>query len=212
MDKKKLQVMTTGQKAKYLFGKYVWHVTLAVFLISAIGTRVYVDCFKEQPVLEVDMINVNQQSADGESFLPFLLDAGYTPEECNVKIDKRMQFGCQKGDLHSMPHQLLIAKEMVGSTDLYFWNTANVEQALADVCLMDLRQVMSPEYLEENAENIIYTGPLLDGGYPCAIKLLDNQWVLENNYYEDCAVGVSRHAEDRDLVSRFLTYISLQNS
>ena len=207
LSKKQFQALPLGKKAKYLFGRYIWDLVLGLFLLTAIGNLIYEDYVAVPPVMRVDMINVRQDSTDGEAFDAFLETVGYEPENEDVRIDKRLQFGDGEKTLKCMPEQMVACKSMVGKTDLYFWDSPDMEEALAQSSLMDLRRVLPPEYLLENEDKLIYTAPLLEGGYPCGIALLDNDWVHENNYYGDCAVGISRHARDPELMGQFLEYI-----
>ena len=206
MTRQQFQKLPPGKKISYLMEKYLAAVVLGVFLVSAISTLIYEDYFKEQPLLQVDMINANLDSADSGSFDDFLAETGHGGE--TVKIDKRYQFQGSENDLQIMPDHLLICNASVGKTDIYFWNTPYIEQTLASGTLCDLRSVMPEAFLLENEDRLIYTAPLLEGGYPCGISLRDNEWVRENNYYGDCAVGISRKTQDPELMSQFLQYIT----
>ena len=81
-------------------------------------------------------------------------------------------------------------------------------RTLSLVDLADLRTVLPMEVLEKCRDRLIYTGPILDGGYPCGIHLKDCPWISENGFYGDCAVGISKTAQDPGLVSEFIQYIT----
>ena len=207
MTKQQFKNLPAGKKISYLLEKYLAAVVLGVFLVSAISTLFYEEHIKVQPLLQVDMINVNKNSPDGSSFDEFLETKGYSDGASQVKLEKRYQFGGEHENLPIMPDHVMICNQSVGKTDIYFWNTSYIEQTLAGT-LLDLRTVLPEEFLLENADRLIYTAPLLEGGYPCGIALLDNQWVQENNYYGDCAVGISRKSQERELSGEFLQFIS----
>ena len=206
MTREQFHSLSIWGKIGYVIRRFTWDAALGIFLIAAIGTLIYEDHFKEQPVMQVDMINVNTDSTDGEAFEEFLAQQGL--EGQTVKVDKRFQFDNGPGSLSLIPDHLLTCNLSVGKTDVFFWNTASMEQMLAERALIDLRYVLPQEFLMENEDRLIYTGPLLDGGFPCGISLVDNEWVRENNYYTDCAVGISRTADNQDLTGEFLQYIS----
>ena len=206
MTKNEFKQLSLGRKLCYAAGRFFWDAALAIFLISAVGTLIYEEHFKVQPVFQVDMINVNQDSTGQEAFREFLTQEGLSGE--TVKIDKRFQFDNGPDSLHLIPEHLLVCNLSVGKTDVFFWNTSRMEQTLADMALMDLRCVLPPEFILANEDRLIYTAPLLEGGYPCGISLIDNDWVNENNYYTDCAVGISRTTAHPELTGEFLKYIT----
>lgn len=208
MTRQQFKKLPLKRKFSYLLEKYLAASVLAVFLISAISTLIYEDYFKQQPLLSVDMINVNQESTDASAFNSFLEGAGYEVTDKSVKLDKRYQFRGSEADLGLMPEQVMICNVSVGKTDIYFWDTPDMEARLAGSILVDLRTVMPEEFLLEHADKLIYTGPLLEGGYPCGISLEDCEWVEDNNYYSRCAVGISRKTKDPGLTSEFLEYIT----
>lgn len=208
MTRQQFQKLPLRKKLSCLLEKYLAASVLAVFLVSAVGTLIYEEHFKVQPLLRVDMIDVNTDSADSRAFEGFLTQAGYPGRSDMVKLDKRYQFGGTQEDLQIMPDHLMICNASAGKTDIYFWNTPYIEETLAATVLADLRTVLPQEFLMENQDILIYTAPLLDGGYPCGISLRENPWVKENNYYSDCAVGISRKTQAKELTSQFLQYLS----
>ena len=91
--------------------------------------------------------------------------------------------------------------------DLSVWTGSQFQYILIDTALTDLRQILPEALLEQYRDQLIYSGPLLEGGYPCAIALENNWWAMENGQYESCCVGVDRNAKNLDQAVNFLTFI-----
>ena len=207
MKKEEFRKLPFHKKVTWLIRHRSVDFLLAALLLFLMGSLIYEEHFKQPVCMNVEMINVCTDSPGGESFDPFLRQMGYQENSRNVEISKMFQLGDADTDLKVNPDKLLMCRVGQGKTDVYFWDTDDMEEALVKMALMDLREILPHEVLVANQDKLLYTGPILQGGYPYGIFLEDNEWVRENNYSEDCMVGVARTAKDLDLVRSFLLYI-----
>ena len=211
MNKEQFRKLPLGKKIQYIICHRTWDIILGAVLLLLMGTWIYEDYILEPTFMNIEMINACTESSDGESLDPFLMKNGYQPKENKVEISKAFQLNTEDSDYQLDPSRLLICNVAEGKTDVYFWDknsdSAQIEKALKSFALMDLRNILPPELLLEYEDQLIYTDAVLDGGYPCGIILSDNPWIRENNFYEDCVVGVAVTAKDMDLIRAFLQYI-----
>ena len=207
MKKEQFRAMPLKKKIKYLTGKYTWHIIFDLFVISLLGSWFYLEYMVEQPLLRIEMIDASLDAPSSAAFETFMEQEGLGCDDQKVKVSKVIQLGDEPQDIKGDPERLIYCRTAACRTDLYFWNDPYTEEALAKYDLCDLRTVLPPEVLLACEDRLIYTAPLLQGGYPCAIHLKDCQWIEENGLYEDCAVGISRNAKDTDLVQSFIEYI-----
>lgn len=207
MTKTQFKALSPGQKIKYILKRYGWEAVFAVYLVSLLGSWIYLDYVAEQPVLNVEMIDGNQNVSSGEAFAEFLSQEGYSSDFSQVKVSRAIQIGNEPGDLQIPPEPLLICKINTCKTDLYFWDDQYMEASLAAMDLIDLREVLPMDVLVACQDRLIYTAPILDGGFPCGIHLKDCPWVEEFGFYQDCAVGISRNVQNPELVTAFIEYI-----
>ena len=207
MKYQQFKALPTKKKAAYLIDTVFWHVLLGGILIFLIGSMIYEDYIKPESYMNVEMINACQESPDGESFEPFLEAEGYCCKERKVEVSKVFQLGNDPGDIKGDPEILLMCNIAAGNTDVYFWDTDELEPALMKRALIDLREVLPREFLEAHADQLVYSAPVLEGGFPCGIRLVNNPWITENNYYGDCVVGISRCVKDPAMVRAFLEYL-----
>lgn len=207
MTMKKFKTLSFREKADYILFDFSWQIILGGILLFLIGSWIYLDYMVEPPALQVEMIGVGPDAEESNAFNGFLEAQGMDYENDRVKLSKVIQPG-EKSRLEiSTMNHLLLLRAAEGKTDLYFWDDADAENALR-FDLVDLRTVLPMETLEACADRLVYNGPLLQGGYPCAIRLTDCSWVEENGFYEDCVVGISRSVQDPELVSQFIKYIT----
>lgn len=195
------------QKAVWLIRHKSVDLILGALLLFLLGSLFYEEHIRPPVCMNVEMINARADSSGGESFGPFLTEMGCPEENRTVEISKAFQLGNEESDLRIDPGCLLICRVGEGKTDLYFWDTGDLDAMLAKVALMDLREILPPEILLRYEEQLLFTGPVLQGGYPYGIVLEHNRWVRENNFYEDCRVGVARTVSDPELVREFLRYL-----
>ena len=207
MKKEEFRKLPFHRKVTWLIRHKSVDFMLGALLLFLLGSLFYEEHIKAPVCMNVEMINASMESSGGESFGPFLTRMGYQEKDQTVEISKAFQFGDEKTDLRIDPGNLLICRVGEGKTDIYFWDTKDMEYALAKVALMDLREVLPPEVIMKYQDQLLFTGPILQGGYPYGIVLEDNAWVRENNFYEDCMVGVAKTVTDPELVRDFLLYI-----
>ena len=211
MNKEQFRALPLSKKIRYIICHRTCDIILGAVLLLLMGTWIYEDYIQEPAFMRIEMINACTESPNGESLDPFLMKNGYQPKENKVEISKALQLHTQETDCQFDPSRLLICNVAEGKTDVYFWNAGSdsvkTEDALKSFALMDLRNVLPAELLLKYEDQLVYTDAVLDGGYPCGIILKDNEWIRQNNYYEDCVVGVAVTAADVDLVREFLLYI-----
>ena len=194
-------------KVKYILKKYGWEAVFTVYLVCLLGSWIYLEYVEPKPILSIEMIDGARDSAQSEAFEGFMEQEGYVCTGDTVKIGKSIQIGNGPDDLKVSPNNLLFCKVNMYNTDLYFWDDQDIQYTLAGQDLMDLREILPEEVLKACEERLIYTGPILKGGYPCGIHLENCEWVAENGFYQDCAVGISRNVQNPQLVSDFIQYI-----
>ena len=208
LKKEEFQALPWWNKAGYLCRTYCWHTILGGILIFLLCSWVWQDYLTPQPLLRVEMIDTKIESSDAGAFRAFVEGAGYRYDNTSVRLNKDMRFN-QPRTLDTVspnPSCLLFANVMSERTDLYFWQSPGLAQILSQRVLMDLRDILPEETLQRNADKLVYSENSKDA-FPCGIRLEQNSWIEENNYYDYCTVGVSDSAGDLDLAVEFLNYL-----
>ena len=207
MGKAEFKRLPVTGKVKYVIRKFGWEAVFTVYLIILLGSWIYLEYVEPEPLLSIEMIDGNKKGTDLTAFDRFMSDQGYSYNENTVKIGRSIQLGNEPGDLKVNPNHLLFCKMNMYNTDLYFWDDPDIEYSLAAQDLLDLRKLLPEEVLQSYEDRLIYSGPILKGGFPCAIHLNDCRWIRENGYYEDCAVGISKNVKNPELAIAFIRYI-----
>ena len=208
MTIQQFKTMPFGMKLKYIVKNYAWEAVFAVYLLCLLGSWIYLDYVEPQPMLSVEMINGSLEAPNAEAFEGFMEAEGLACTDESVKVSKIIQLGKEPGEISLNPNALLFCKANEGKTDLYFWDDAMVESALSQFDLLDLRKILTPEILLKLEDKLVYSAPLLREGFPCGIRLDDSEWLRENGFYDNCVVGISRNAQDPELIRAFIEYIS----
>ena len=207
MTKQQSQALPFKKKVSYFFSKTIWSLLLGVYVLALLGAWIYQDYIQVPPVLKVEMVDGERDSADSEAFEEFMAGEGYAPETQRVGVSKMIQVGPGPRDLQDNQALVLYCALATRQADVYFWNDPRTGNFLSDTDLIDLRTVLPQEVLQDNLDRLVFTGPLLDGGYPCGVYLESCPWIQENGFYEDCTVGISKNAEDPKLAVALLRYL-----
>lgn len=199
-QKKNFRELTFFQKLAFLF----WNILLASILLLLVGTLIWQEFIAEPPRLCIEMIDAVQEAAPDESAVCMARSAATDP---GIVLSKRIQGDRSAAPQVISPYPALIASILSEKNDLYFWTGTQFQYILADTALTDLRQVLPQALLEQYRDQLIYSAPQLEGGYPCAIALENNWWAMENGQYDSCCVGIDRNAKNLDQAVDFLTCI-----
>ena len=201
-QRKNFRELTFFQKLSFIF----WNTLLASILLLLVGTLIWQEFVAEPPRLCIEMIDAAEEAPADPHESPLLMarSAGADP---GVVLSKRIRGERSAPAQVVSPYPALIASILSEKNDLYFWAGNQFQYILADAALADLRQVLPQSLLDAYQEKLVYTAPLLEGGYPCAIALEGNWWAMENGQYDSCCVGVDRNAKNLDQAVNFLTFI-----
>ena len=88
MTGKEFKSMPLGRKLIYLFKKYAWEGIFIVYLVSLLGSWIYLDYIEPQPVLRVEMINGSPDSPDSEAFSAFMEEHTMACSDEIVRVSK----------------------------------------------------------------------------------------------------------------------------
>lgn len=207
MDKGKFKALPFRKKVTYALKNYIWDAILGVILVLILCSWIKQDYIDGKPALGVEMINASTYSPQGEAFEPFLRETKCRNCENGVKVSKIFQL---EGGPHGMkcdPGLLMFCTIQAGRTDMFFWNTKDMEQTLTKRVLIDLRDVLPPEIIQKHQDQLVYSDLMLRGGYPCGIMLENNGWVRGNQYYDSCSVGIAEDSQNKEAAAAFLCYI-----
>lgn len=207
MRKSKFRELTPLGKLKFIFCDHFCDILLGGFLLLIVGTWLYLDFYAQKPALNVEMVDGSLQLSDNRAFDEFLAEEGRNLPGDKVNLDNTIQMDLLPDQRKFNITQLFFCKHMEGRTDLYFWDDENAQDALMRMNLVDLRTILSQETLEKCGDRLIYTGPMLQGGFPYGIRLDDCDWVKDHGFYGACSVGISKNAVDPELAAAFIEYI-----
>ena len=192
--KKSFREMTLFQKISFLF----WNMLLSLILLLLVGTLVWQTFFAPPSRLCIEMLDAAEQPEAA------VMARSAGPEPV---LSRRIRGDRSAQPMTCSPYPALISSILSEKNDLYFWTGSQFEYILKKSALADLRQVLPQGLLEQYRDQLVYTAPLLEGGYPCAISLDHNWWAMENGQYDACCVGVDRNAKNLDQAVEFLTFI-----
>ncbi len=211
MTWEKFKKMTIRQKIDHIWEYYRWPILAVVVVLSFVISWIHGIVTRVEPLLDVVMIDANVRTPDGEVFQPFLEQAGYEYYDGAVIVNKNAQLNRPDGTLNLGGGQMLMCTIAAGEPDLFFWDTREVLPLLKDGVLRDLREILSPELLEQYEDSLVYAeNPDTGESYPCGIYLEENPWITEQRYYESCTVSVATSAKDEKLAGAVLSAILTQ--
>ena len=206
MTWEKFKNMTIRQKLDHIWEYYRWPILVAVVALGFVITWIHGIVTEKDPLLNVVMVNAYGRTPDGEAFQPFLEQAGYEYYDGAVMVNKNVQLNGPDGTQNFGGGQMLMCTIAAGEPDLFFWDTREVLPPLKGGALRDLREILSPELLEQYGDSLVYAEDSDTGAsYPCGIYLEENPWITEQRYYENCTVGVAACVKDEKLAGKVLS-------
>lgn len=209
MEKKPdFKAMSTRTKLEYVWDYYKWHITAAVVAAAVLFSTVRHFVTYREPILNIIMINCSSLDTGEDSFDEFLAAYGHDPVEEPIALSSNIFFS-EDSSMEAVSNiELLAAMIAAGDQDLFF-GTGDIYLEYANQgALQDLSKVLPADLLDQYASSLIYTTE--DGAteeYPCAIKLTDNAWLSENNYYDTCYFGIFYNAPHLDTVQEFAEFL-----
>ena len=205
------KALSTKQKIEYVWDYYKWHVVIFVFVISMIVSTVQNAINYKEPLLNIIMLNSYESIMDTEiqGFEDFLKKYNYDSFEGAVEIKKDI-FISESDEPSLADYQsyetlfsLLVGQEF----QLIMWSGENPLDYLDEGFLVDLSEILPRDLLESNEKCLIYSRNE-EKEYPCAITLLNNQWIDENNYYnEECYIGILYQENISKVAIEFIEFV-----
>lgn len=228
MNKEKWQAMSRKEKYDHIMYYYKTYIIIGLIALLVIGNLLYFTITHVEPDLSVLMINnVYQEELDQSIFDEFAKTYGYDNSKGKMAIYNNFFILTEEeganGDMITTSHQNLSALQawlQVGQDDIIIGSGHFVENGLIDgEAFLDLREVFSPQQMEQFAEYIVYGQPAdLDEEfedimgettepYPCALRLVDNGWISGTKCYKECYVAIPINSHSREIAADFLLYL-----
>ena len=206
MTWKKFMAMPFKKKLEHIWDYYRWHILIFLVVVFALGTWISQAIHQTEPILQVEMVNAYGSSDGGEAFADFLQQQGIPYYEDAVIVGRNIQLDGPDASQNYGAAQMLFCTIAAGEPDLIFWDTDEVFPMIDEGPLLDLRELLPEELLQEEKDSLVY-GKLNGETYPCGIYLEGNPWVQEHNYYVNCTASVAVTCRDRELAKNFLLYL-----
>ena len=228
MNKEKWQSMSRKEKYDHILYYYKTYIIIGLIVLVVGAQLLYSTITHVEPVLSVLMINnIYQEDIDQSIFEEFCKDYGYDNSEGKMAIYNNFNIVTEEEganeDMLTSSYQNLSALQawlQVGQDDVIIGKGVFVENSLLHgEAFLDLREVFTPEQMEEYAEYIVYGNPAelgeeyedvveeLTEPYPCALLLKDNAWILETGCYKECYVAITINAGNKEGAADFLEYL-----
>lgn len=196
------------KKWEHLWEYYRWPVLVVLLVALFMGSWIHGALQQKDPILQVEMINAYSKAPDGEAFQEFLEQQGieYYPEA--VLVGKNIQMSGPDATANYGAAQMLMCSLSAGEPDLIFWDLPEILPMLNGGTLMDLRELLPPERMEQFEDQLVY-GQLEEDSepYPCGIYLEKNPWIADRLYYANCTVSIPVTCKDKPLAAAFVEYL-----
>lgn len=222
--------MSLREKYEHIMFYYKNYIIVGLLILVVGGYLLYTTITSVEPVLSVLMINnIYQEDATDQSvFDEFCSEYGYDNSAGKMTVTDNFYILTEeegaKGDLIESSHQNLTALQtwlFAGADDVIIGSGIFMKNGLIDgEAFLDLREVFTPQQMEEYADYIIYGQPVkldeefedvpveeLEKPYPCALLLKDNRWISENGYFKECYAAIPMSAGSKDAARDFLLYL-----
>lgn len=228
MNKEKWQAMTRRQKYEHIMFYYKTYIIVGLIVLIVGGHLLYSTITRVEPVLSVLMINnIQQEDIDQSVFGEFCENYGYDNSEGKMAIYNNFYILTEEegadDETLTASYQNLSALQtwlQVGQDDVIIGRGVFVENSLLHgEAFLDLREVFTPEQMEEYADYIVYGNPVelddeyedvvdeLTEPYPCALLLKDNSWVVGTGCFKECYVAITINAGNKEGAADFLEYL-----
>jgi len=220
--------MSGREKYEHIMYYYKTYIIVGLLILAVGGTLIYQLATKVEPVLSILMINnVYQEETKQSVFDEFCADYGYDNSEGKMTIYNNFVILTEgegaDAEITETSYQNLSALQtwlQVGQDDVIIGNGVFVKNSLVNgEAFLDLREVLTPQQLEEYADYIVYGQPVdldeeyediteeLTEPYPCALLLKDNGWVSGTGCFKECYVGIPVNAGNKEAAADFLEYL-----
>lgn len=212
VDFKKL---SRQEKIQYIWDYYKIHIIVAIVVLYFAITTIAQKLSYREPLLNVLMLNYPNAEQDATAGFEEFFDAyGYEKYEGAVICDTSLQFSTEEekaeyGEMFDYQnYQVLYVTVGSEEQDVLFGNDEAFMQITRMGVLADLSEVLSEELLEKYAEQLIYTEADEEtAGYPCAVKLTENQWLESNQLYEECYFGIFQNGSNPERAVEFAEFL-----
>ena len=213
-EKQKLSLMNKQQKKEYILEYYAPKALFALVVVGIVVFLVVKHFTAESAALNILAVNTTQQESaanDKAYYEEFLSENGLDAEKEYVSISTGIGVSTDPNDAMSQDSlQLIQNKFMANAVDVFFADTDLVMSFGEFGYMQDLDKVLTDELKEKYKDSFVYATVIETGEkIPVGIKIGDNSWVKDTDWYEmDAAVGFGENAKNMDLALEFLEYIS----
>lgn len=201
------------QRIEYLWDYYRWHFIVAIVALLIIVATVSESIQQKDPLLSVIMLNTTTSLTDttGTGFEEFFQKYGYEYFDGALEMKRDLYFyGKESTSYEDYENYEILLALLLGGKCEVFMGTGDVYLEFVNQgYFVDLSEALSDELLDMYEGQIIYSEDMgeLDP-YPCVIELSDNQWLKENNYYnEKCYFGILKSADTPEVAADFADFL-----
>ena len=190
-----------SERIDYIWTYFKIHILIALGMGGVIVGLLVSMLTPDQTVLKIIALNTDTVASVEETFDPFLAEYGYKTGKDSIVFDSALIVDA-KDDAHLeeiMPFlmRLSVSQDLFIGMGMLYEDTVKSNDGL----LVDLRQVLEPEQLEQL--ELFYTD---DNGtvepYPCAVLVKQN-----GLFTTDCYVGICFSTEHPQAAVDFLNYL-----
>ena len=230
MNKQKWQSMSRQEKYEHIMYYYRTYIIVGLLVLLVCGYLLYYSITKVEPVLSVLMLNntYQKEETDQSIFNEFCNQYGYDNSTGKMAVSNNFYILTEEegaeGEMIESSFKNLNALQawmMVGQDDILIGNGIFMENNLINgEAFLDLREVFTPQQMEEYADYIIYGQPVkldeefddvpideLEEPYPCALFLKNNSWISNTGCFKECYVAIPINAGSKDAARDFLLYL-----
>ena len=203
--------LTFREKIGYIWDYYRFHIIAIILVLSFAFSMIKHFVTYRDPLLNVIMVNSNMaEDSSAIGFNEFFEKYDYKVYEGAVDVfdDLYIQDG-MPSYTDTQYNEVLYTLIAAGDQDLFF-GTGEIFMKYAHAgALQDLSEILPQETLAKYEEQLIYTDENGEAdSYPCAISLVENDWIKKHGYYnETCYFGIfvkSAHADTATDFAEFL--------
>lgn len=207
------KALSTKAKIEYIWGYYRWHILLIICVISIIVSTIFHVMTHKDPLLTVIMLNSYSSMTDttDAGFEEFFKIYNYENFDGALELKKDLYFYGRESTNHEdyQNYEVLLALLLAGDCEVFFGTGDIYLEFVKQGYFMNLSEVLSDKLLAQYGEQIIYSDDLGEcKEYPAAIKLKNNQWLIQNNYYEEeCYFGILKNSDTPKIAADFAEFL-----
>lgn len=212
MEKKTAFKDLSGRaKVQYIWDYYRWHIIISICAIAFLISMIHHYVTYKESVLDIMLVNcVDPYAGDESSLQEFFEQEGFDSKSEEITLDTSITFS--EDDSYSTNYystQSFTLKVSVGDADIIFSPEFVFSDYAANGCMMPLTDFLTDEELEQYSDIILSaTDPETGKEVPCGVKLTQNRWLTDNNYYADTiCLSIAYATDAKDTAADFFRYI-----